>query len=197
MGVLAVAGCSLYQPLPEPLAPEEVAALVQEERRAYWEVLAPAEPFPDVEVVEVLPVEEVWPRIVECVAERGLPGVVAAGDGIQIEEGTDQRELEIAMFLCTEAYPPDYAEGAYGYLSGAELEYLWQYFEGYLVPCLRLHGVEVNGMPDRASFLSSDHLIWEPYGAIDPQPQSALEWRRLDAVCAPPPILQSWRPLYP
>ncbi|MDO7881690.1 hypothetical protein [Antiquaquibacter soli] len=191
--VVLLAGCTLYRPLPEPLGSDEIRELVQQQRREYWAELAPGEPYPEVEVVDVLPADEAWPRVMECVDALEIPGVSRSGGGLQVVEGADQHALEVAIFRCYEAYPPDYSDPTvWGFLSEDEREYLWQYFDGFLVPCLILHGYSVHGMPGRESFLASEYLAWEPYGTLTPAPLTPQEWQWLDAQCPPPPLLRQW-----
>lgn len=202
LGALALAvsilltGCSLYRPLPESVSPDEARAMYEEERRIYWRQIAPGEPYPEVEVKQVVDEEEGWEAIVRCVGEMGLPGVTTSGGGIQSQDPATAADVERAIFLCNAAYPVvDFDVPAeLGYLSTAELEYLWTYFTRYLVPCMELHGYDPAGPPSRETFVGSDFLIWSPYAELARQPISAEDWRRLDAECAPPPMGDLWRP---
>lgn len=195
---MVLGACSLYRPLPEPLTSEQVQSIVEEERRLYWDAIAPGEPFPDVDVVQTVDADTGWSFVLECVEELDIPGVIVAGGGITTEGVDASQELERAIFLCNSAYPVDYSSPTdFGYFSPAELEYLWNYFATYLVPCLRAHGWDVRGMPSRESFVSVPYVTWSPYWQLARQPVSAHSWRGMDRECAPPPIGDLGRPTGP
>lgn len=194
-GILLLSGCSLYAPLPEPLSAEEVSELLREERANYWQAISGGSPYPEVEIVAVLPLEDVWPHVVECVDQMELEGIVASGQNIQLGPGGDQSELERAMFACNEAYPPVTDDPAvFGYYSREELEYLWSYYSSYLVPCLRMHGYALEDVPARDGFIVGPYMNWNPYAVMRPSTGRDFSWKQVDADCAPPPIGQAWRP---
>ncbi|MDZ4046062.1 MAG: hypothetical protein U1E32_09830 [Rhodoglobus sp.] len=194
----ALCACSLYQPLPEPLSSEEVQAIVDEERRLYWDHIAPGEPFPDVDIVQTVDADTGWTFAVACVEEQNIPGVTISGGGIATDGGAVAQEVERAIFLCNSAYPVDYSSPSdLGYFSRAQLEYLWTYFASYLVPCLRAHGWDPGELPAQGSFVNAPYITWSPYSELARQPVSAHEWRGMDLECAPPPIGDLWRPTAP
>jgi hypothetical protein len=81
-----------------------------------------------------------------------------------------------------------------GYLSAAQLEYLYDYFTTRLTPCLEFIGYTVAPAPSKESFIELDYAGWSPYYVMSPQPASKQEWQRVDARCAVPPIGDFWRP---
>jgi hypothetical protein len=64
-----------------------------------------------------------------------------------------------------------------GYFSAAQLDYVYDYFQDSLVPCLQTQGLDVGVAPSRAEFAGSAGWIrWDPYselGAAVPPSRSA------------------------
>lgn len=64
-----------------------------------------------------------------------------------------------------------------GYFSTAQLDYLYDYYQDTLVPCLQLQGLDVGFAPSRSEFASvAGWVSWDPYselGAAVPPSRSA------------------------
>lgn len=175
-----LAGCTPAPALPEPLTSAEVEALVDGANRDWWEQIAPGEPMPVIEPIQMLEPEGPTDVLDDCLSQA---------------DQTDQKQWERAAFVCSMQYPWKISDpDDYGYLSEAELEYLWSYFTERLVPCLELSGYDIGSLPSEQSFMAQPYLSWVPYYSITPLPQTAAEWQRIDARCPVPSVGSYWRP---
>lgn len=174
-----LAGCAAAPALPEGLNRAEVDAIVDQANRDWWEQIAPGEPMPVVEPIEYLVSGGPTKGLDTCLTEANQ---------------TDQHDWEVAVFVCSMQYPYDMSDDDFGYLSAAELEYLWSYFATRLVPCLELMGYDIGTLPTKERFFAEPYLSWVPYYSMAPLPQTAREWKRIDARCPVPPVGSYWRP---
>ena len=81
-----------------------------------------------------------------------------------------------------------------GYLSKAQLEWVYDYWATNTTPCLELLGIDVPTMPERRDFVDGYYIsvYWSPYtniegdlrgGEIDPR----VDWNMVDFRCPPLP----------
>jgi hypothetical protein len=88
--------------------------------------------------------------------ERGLQGLIA---------GADPAEHAIAWYTCGARLPIDPID--LGLLSTAQVEYVYDYFQRWLMPCLERNGYIVGELPERSFFLQSKRILWNPYSSIE------------------------------
>jgi hypothetical protein len=87
-------------------------------------------------------------------------------------------QFDNEMVSCESGLVLDPNDG--GYFSAAQLDYVYDYFQDSLVPCLQLQGLDVGFAPSRAEFAaSSGWIVWNPYSelAADLPPSRSAEIR--------------------
>lgn len=164
--VLSLAGCTLAHA--EPPAPEgdELQGYLDEQTRR-------AETSVNIVDGEIVEVNLTGTSCLEH-AQQFLAGIdVTALSDDEVVRVSEQFEQE--MVDCEVEVQLSANEG--GYFSAAQLDYVYDYFQDSLVPCLQLQGLDVGFAPSRADFATSAGWIqWDPYselGAAVPPSRSA------------------------
>jgi len=158
--LLALTGCSAVA-MPEPGLSEAEREIVQQQTRDnYWAVTGlPDEQRPAATPMTVVPSEE-WPtRFVECMNAQGFANYAVAGDGYSTYtiESEDPTVEALASYVCSTSFWTDY-----GWFNTAQLDYLYDYYEQTLVPCLAVHNAQIWGAPSREKFYAQGGG-WHPY----------------------------------
>lgn len=162
---LSLAGCTLVAAEPPPPEGAELTGYIAEQQRRLPQVV------------------EVGSNVVEF-SLNGTSCLDHAQQflaSIDVTTITDEEVLRVSeqfdeeMVSCESAVMLDPNAG--GYFSSAQLDYLYDYFQDSLVPCLQLQGLDVGYAPSRAEFATAAGWIqWDPYselGAAVPPSRSA------------------------
>lgn len=190
-GMLAVAtaalltvGCGTAPPLPEGLPVSTVEALIDRGSRDRWESFAPDVPYPVVQPIRSVSRDELSSVREMCLADAKPED----DDGLTYQEANSSRALE-DIFICDLQYPLAVDDpAALGYLSAAQADYLEEYYQSRVIPCIRLLGYHVRA--ERPLSDDEVHYWWQPYTQMSPQPESRDEWLEIERRC-PPSVLGS------
>jgi hypothetical protein len=170
---LSLAGCTLTVAEPPPPQGAELQGYIEEQQRRIPDASQSIEFSVGPEATGVI---EVSLNGSNC-----LDRAQAFLSSIDVTTLTDDEVVRISaqyeaeMIDCENGVLLEPNEG--GYFSAAQLDYLYDYFQDSLVPCLQLQGLEVGFAPSRSEFASSAGWIrWDPYselGATLPPSRSA------------------------
>ena len=179
-----LAGCVAAPAMPAPLTPTEIADRYAAQQLDWWQSMFPDEPMPVVEPIEVIDPASPRNALLDCVSDANLPGVTVSGGGFVDTEGGGRLDSDLnrQLFICSAQYPYDTAE--MGYLSDAEMEWIYYYNRDRLLPCLKLQGYAVTIPTGRYEPGSYD--FWMPYNLMSAIPTD--DWARIDLACPPSPI---------
>lgn len=188
-----LAGCAPAPAMPAGLTTAEVREIRAAENEQWWFAMFPAEPMPEIEPIAEVALADADAVRSECALAALPPGAVP--EESSFIDGTGATVLDRAYFQCALLYPLELGDPTEaGYLSPAQLSWLYDYYETRLVPCLQLAGFVVGAQPERESFVDSVYGSWSPYYAMTPTPSTSSGWAQLDLRCPPPPFGAEYRP---
>ena len=155
---------------------------------SHWaeRTLGPSAERPEVPIERFLNADE-FLAVYECMADAGVPVEFGEDGGVSWSWSSDDPiDAELARYTCQAQYPlyPPQA----GSFTDEQHEYLYDYYQDVLVPCLLLQGYPVDGdVPTREEFndLTSIHASWSPYSFIE----SPSDWEELEALYATCPAI--------
>ena len=199
-GVLVVAllaGCSAATPVPPGATDTEVDAYVSSTLDSYWQSIQSGRLIADgVSAVPKVPTvafttPDTWASVqTSCLQAAGLQAREISG-GFTIDDpgDLDATAVSIAQWTCLRQYPVD--PRITGFLSDAQVLYMYDYFTTRLAPCLASLGFEVPPPPPRERFvgLVRDGPSWNPYYRADGDliVELPAQWVRVNAQCPPLP----------
>ncbi len=189
--VLTLAGCVAAAPPPAGITPAQRAEATKQDLALRWSTLTdgnPEFPAPKVVIVRYTNYLDEAQTIAACLRRSGYPKAVATASGDVIDTTLTPPEsfpYNVAKYVCEAKYPVDPLE--LGYLSDAQEEYLYSYWQNETIPCLRGQGVTVAALPPIAQFGEG----YEDVGTMNPFTHlSAADQRdaaRLETQCPPYP----------
>jgi len=145
---------------------EEVAKYNQNIADATWAALpvSPGVERPAVALGESI-AEDEWPvAFGACLSEIGFTGggVLSGGDDAFIPQGAEQMDdaALLAFYGCVVTHPREFTSRAF--FSAAQIDYLYRYYDRWLVPCLLIHGYRIYEVPTRDEFVA-DGGRWTPF----------------------------------
>ena len=144
---LLLAGCSTTVPAGPDTT--ELDAYTERTLEAAWATVPRGGPRPDVPRVRYISNAEYVPVMAQCMNEQGATG--------------DSRAREIAWYVCQAKYPVSPDE--YRVLSDAQVDYLYDYYQRWTIPCLASHGRVVT-LIARDEFVDRGGL-WNPLYSTD------------------------------
>lgn len=170
LGALLLAGCATAHPEPlTGLTPDEEAQYAQS-FALQWTGIELDDP-PQVEIVSYLSSDEWGAAVSGCMNAEGYDNYVASADGFFFPARDDGDSAEaLALYTCIGRYP---VEGDFSaYANRAQLEFLYDYFQDSLIPCIESNGLDVpNTAPTRAQFVAFTVVPrWHPYNAMEVRP---------------------------
>jgi hypothetical protein len=197
---LLMVGCTAPVGVPADPSDAEIDAMLRQQLDSRWESYAwPAGVAkPTVERVAFTTAETWSSTQVGCLQRAGIDAREVSG-GFAVDENVDPAVARVAMWTCLAQYPRD-PRGA-GYLSEAQILYMYDFYVERLGPCMRLLGYGVSEPPAREEYvdLIRAGTYWSPYFAQgwDPQPIDVAKWRRVDFECGhlPADPYRSYLPL--
>ena len=163
VALLALCGCTAVA-APEPgLSDAERKLFQREASDDWWNVSGlPDDVRPAAVPVTVVGAEE-WPTLfVGCMNDLGFDNYRVRTGQVVISEyhGIDRDAATLAHYTCRVAYWTD--AGRY---NADQMDYLYDYYEQTLVPCLTVHDVELIDSPNRRDFVAGFGR-WNPYDSI-------------------------------
>lgn len=169
--IMTLAGC-----VPTTTAPSagdrdsELAHIREVQLDAQWTNLGfPAADRPADNGFEVVAIEDWARRVAGCMTSAGYENFHAVGGTLQIGKSdpvSEPRAEEIDFFECRSAFQRDL--GLEVGLTVEQRDYLYDYYQETLVPCLELAGVRIENAPTREQFAAmGDGMGWNPYYALD------------------------------
>lgn len=173
--VLALSSCASSPPV-VPLTGEERIQRLEQGFDRYWKTIADRYPDavrPTVAIVQIQQAGNLAALLRACLRRQGATGVSVSSDGTigvdraaTVSTSTQRENQDIALYTCSVEYP---RRDLYdSFLSDSQLGALWDYYVGFLQPCLTLSGHEVSDAPTRATFIASYYgdTRWNPYRGI-------------------------------
>lgn len=170
--------------------------MLLETEQENWQQQWPGEPMPQVAPVRTVDgYDEQNSAVAICLDELRIPGfemdadftswsfVPADKDGMDV--------LNKAHWTCRQQFPidPDSPDVSF-VLSHEQAEYLYDYYEQRLIPCLESHGVGLDGVMSREHYLATPWAwwSWSPYAAVTPAPATTAALTELQELCERPPV---------
>lgn len=164
--LLLLSGCTTVS-APEPgLSDSEWEALQDRLRDSDWQMANLPDDLrpPDPPATEVS-IDDWGAVFVGCMNRAGFDNYSdLGGSGYSFSsDGSSPPNERLASYLCTVSYRL-YTRDE-GWFNKAQLDYLYDYYEQQLVPCLTLHGATFTEVPTREIF-TQQFGSWHPFLAI-------------------------------
>lgn len=86
------------------------------------------------------------------------------GMGFNLDSGVNTAAVQLAMFTCFAQHPVDPVPDR-PLLSRAQLDYLYDYYGSWVIPCLALESITVQRIPTRDQFMLPAWRGWTPYNS--------------------------------
>ena len=168
--LVVLTGCVQSRPLPPKPTEAELALLNARVEDIQWQYLGftPGDPRPDVEFVEYVDPDATAGTYADCMIGAGFP------DYDPYATANDDVGQTLALFTCVSAYPlePRY----YNLFTTRQLEFLYEYYQEAVIPCLRGAGLDLGSIPTREQFTEplrgGGAYLWSPWqrsGDLTPQ----------------------------
>jgi hypothetical protein len=175
----------------------DVDAYVAGQLDRYWkQILASSsaadklDAEPDVATV-AFTTPDTWSTVqTSCLQAAGLQAREISG-GFTIDDpgDLDATEVSLAQWTCLRQYPVD--PRITGFLSDAQVLFMYDYFVSRLTPCIATLGFDVTPPPQRDQYLALVRAgsSWSPYIGADGEPiaRSPGEWALVNGRCPPLP----------
>ena len=142
----------------------------------YWQTIVARYPDaerPEVSIVQIQAGGNLAALLRACLRRYGTTGVSVSSDGTigvdrsaTVSTPAQLKNQDIALFTCSVEYPRRDLYNSF--LSDSQLGALWDYYVGFLQPCLSLSGHAVSAAPTRRGFIATYYngSRWNPYRAI-------------------------------
>jgi hypothetical protein len=181
---LLLAGCATAQPEPLTGLTEAEQAEYAQSFALQWSGIQLDDP-PSIAVVAYVPADDWGAAVAGCMNSEGYDGYVGSGDGFSFPARDDTDEAQNrALYTCIGRYPvrADYS----AYANHAQLEFLYDYFQDSLIPCIEANGYDVpNTAPARQEFVAYTVAPrWNPYKVMTDRATNELLER-----CPPSPFV--------
>lgn len=190
---MVLCGCGALRAVPSGPTAEEIERYSEQALDQAWlDANQPAgTPRPVVERDRYISTVE-WDSVMrQCVRDQGFPDYELYGTELYTPRADEVDALAHAWYVCTATFPIDPHE--LGVLSTRQLDYLYDYFGTWLVPCLAHQGyLPLDEPPTREQFVGGyegyqGYAWWSPYYSVT-APEDPVERQRLEEICpyAPP-----------
>lgn len=159
--LVGLTGCVQSRPLPPVPAEAELAQLNSRVQDIQWQYLGftPDAPRPEVEFVEYADPQNTASVYADCMIDAGFP------DYDPYATANDDVGQTLALFVCISKYPlePRY----YDLFTTRQLEFLYDYYQEAVIPCLTGAGVDIGAVPTREKFTrplrGGGIYLWSPW----------------------------------
>lgn len=150
LAVLALSGCA--SELPKAATAADREAFVSRQLDAEWKNVGIEDSQrPDVKRVRFITNAEFTDVMAQC--------TTTLGPGYSFVLSDEQTAARLVYYACQAQYPVDPSE--YLVLSTAQIDYLYDYYRRWTIPCIHSHGYDVGVMPSRTEFRLFNGL-WDP-----------------------------------
>jgi hypothetical protein len=176
LAAVLLAGCSTV-PVPRSATPDELDRIVRAELDRQWAFtgLEGVIPRPDYPVEELGSVDGFSQGFGACMQEVGF---TSWGVG---DTGLDMSSVNSGGARSTPEQQYDYYECIARFpnidpLTDEQLDFVYDYYQRWLVPCLETEGYELHDVPTREEFheyRAVNGWLWGPYSAMVAYPQGA------------------------
>lgn len=187
---LLLSGCATVS-APEPgLTAAELADVHHRELDLTWSRTGlPDELRPEDPDVQVVHPDDFADYLVDCLSEAGFDqyseqsGAFATDEVVQTAEERDANAL--AFYVCQASMIIEGSDD--NWLNPAEVDYLYDYYQQMLVPCLALRDIQLVDILSRQEFVDT-FGFWNPYFALTEASQTVLMGNSdIFVECAPTP----------
>ena len=179
---LLVVGFRFDRPVPDGPGDEQLEATVRLELDRQWK-LAGLEGIvvrPDYVPAPIVTDRE-WGRLMlECMQRAGVgQWGYDEQSGLFIEGAQPTASDQLAFYWCFAAYP------RVDTVSDDQLDFIYSYYQRWLIPCLESRGYNVMNAPSRETFIDADPAIgqWNPYRALEHYPATFGDLEQLAETC--------------
>ena len=185
-------GCALEHRAPEGPTPGEITAAVKDRLDRQWRLsgLEGIVVRPHFVNRPVVGASEWAPEISRCMARSGIMNWgYDEGEGLFIPGHVPTTSEQLRFYWCFERYP------TVDLLTREQIDFIYDYYVRWLIPCLETNGYDVVDAPSRREFLDADRSIerWSPYRALERYPATPEESAVIAATCAPTvPGIEGW-----
>jgi hypothetical protein len=173
LAVLALTGCVVSPPAPPTEEDAQRYYNAMLEKTWVGTGLSGLMDRPRVTAAEPVPARRWTLALVDCMTEKGfvLEGFARNPDsgyrlvGAAPLLSQTASDGQLAFYMCLAANPPSEIEDQ-GFLSVPQLDYVYDYYLTWVVPCLAQHGWNLRSAPTREEFIELEGN-WSPYTAIE------------------------------
>ena len=164
---LLASGCVTVRPLPDGPGADNPELALQSRLEQAWSNTGLDGARPDVEVGQPVETEGGFEVIADCMGSHGHDefGFSDGWSGPQLTQiGTTRLsdEMQVDFFTCFAA-SPTIMESATPFLTASQLDYLYDYYQELVIPCLAATGARVGAVPTREEFQTDRYGSWTPY----------------------------------
>ena len=195
---LALTACSTAVRPPKGATSAEIDSMIRVELDRQWAFtgLEGTVPRPEVEVEEAGSVYGYSEGFWNCMSTAGFESWGFSSDlGLQLSaaDGTTSRptaQQQLDYYLCNARFP------GIDTLTVDQLDFIYDYYARWLIPCLRHEGYSVSDPPSRERFTTEEAEFfyrWTPYSSLVERPATDAANLALTAKCAPSiPGIPGW-----
>ena len=190
---LLLAGCASTRAEPPAPTVDELEQFTQHAVLTHFgtDAAQARRPGADAAEVEIVEPTGIDVSYVECLNKAGFTGYYVAYFGTIVLSNPQGSTVEQRLQRSSCQFDYAWALASTSMLTRAERDYLYDYYQERLVPCLRTAGFSIERPPSRKSFVDDwlQPVWWSPYDAMRPA-ASTQEWTALHVECpALPPVL--------
>jgi hypothetical protein len=162
--IVLLAGCTTPRQPPPGATAEETAALLEMRVDQAW-LNTGLEGVAERPAVERVDEPANFDELAECLSDAGLVdwGMSdgSTGPGLAVSR-TPSADEQLIFYTCFAQHPTDVIMGGVR-LSRAQLDYLYDYYRSWVIPCLALDSITVPDAPTRQEFAAEAWHGWNPY----------------------------------
>ena len=197
LAAVLLAGCTTAVAVPPDATDAEVDAYVASQLEPYWQNILASSANADgiADELDVATVAfttpDTWSTVqTSCLQAAGLQAREISG-GFTIDDpgNLDATAVSLAQWTCLRQYPVD--PRIAGFLSDAQVMFMYDDFTARLAPCVAALGFDVSPPPARGQYLRlvREGASWSPYFRADGElvAQSPQQWTLLNGKCPPLP----------
>ena len=162
--LVALAGCTVPREPPPGVTAEETAALLETRIDQAW-MNTGLDGLVERPEVDRGTVAADFNELAECLVDTGLTdwGMSdgSTGPGLAAAEAPTPDD-QLIFYTCFAQHPTDVVMGGIR-LSREQLDYLYDYYRSWVIPCLALDSITVSSVPTRSEFGRDFWQGWNPY----------------------------------
>ena len=167
-------GCVSVREVPAPMSDADLQGYLEDRLDAAWRntglegTVERPESDPS-SLVERYREDSPGVGLSECMGEQGIEAYGTTeenGGPVFLGIGrTAEPSEQLAWYRCLAAHPSTFSHVE---LSPSELEYLYDYYQEWVIPCLELRGYSVVLVPSREEYITGLGFDWIPYNNLGP-----------------------------